>query len=60
MSICRAEAGSHAYRAERGTRREGGLVGLGVLVEFSPVTVAGNNENTEDVSHDGRVVSFEE
>ena len=52
MNIYRVETRSHAYRAERGIRHEAWLVGLGVLVEFSPV--AGNNENT------GGVVSFEE
>ena len=56
VRICRAETGRHAYRAKRSTLGEGGLVSLGILVVFIPATVAGNNENTEDVSHDGRVV----
>jgi len=43
-------------RAKRSTLGEGGLVSLGILVVFIPATVAGNNKNTEDVSHDGRVV----
>lgn len=53
VNICQTEIKRRAHRAERSTLGELGLVGLGILVEFIAVTVAGNNENTEDVSHDG-------
>lgn len=42
---------SDAYCAERSTLGEGGLVGLGILVVFIPVTVASNDESTEHVFH---------
>jgi hypothetical protein len=32
---------------------EGGLVSLGILVVSILATIAGNNKNTKDVSHDG-------
>lgn len=56
MRLCGAGTWSHAYCAERSALGEVGLIGLGILVVFKPVTVAGNNDNTEYVSHDGRVV----